>query len=739
MHTSKRNLEATLLLLFSLFFALPTWGATANIVAGWNLLGNSSSAALDVASAFGNSTQVTTVWKWVPSKSVWAFYAPSLDGGAAYATTKGYDPLTTVNAGEGFWVNAKTAFTAQLPAGTSVTSASFRTTLLPGWNLVASGDNNTPSQFNQALSVAPPPFGTTPINLITLWSWNAPLTSWYFYAPSLEASGGTALSDYATSKGYVDFGTKTIDPAMGFWVNRSSPPASIALASTSASSASPMSILTLNGTGFDTTAMTSVRFSHAANQYSVDVRPVRVSSTTIAVTVPPYFNATTAVFTPGTVSVQVIQTSGAGTRSSTALAGFQILDLPNPAAPAGAVTLNFLQSLQANTTALQTSAAGTALGALLSSSLTDQASALSLLINTLQPVVGTSARATLGTVNGVSISLGAAELLQTDRLLLGTFMALASGSSTTVVNAGGTAIARGPGEPPGTGGASTMLSKAARGGAPLQLAYNGALDQLGIGALVKGLLDGSSQGNSSNAMRNAVIQLAQTSSSGIPMQAEAYAYTQCLLSSDVALCSAQPTLRAPQETAPGRLPGATGTALTIVGASLVGAVAIAALVGTPVAATAGVLALTGYLAYATVFTGLAQISMGGTLGQTSADAKLLVSGGLKQLNDFVRDTTISIGVGAAAGETAGLLNDVVTAGKNVRDALEQAASPATVTTTTQTTSTTTTSTTTTTIGWDACYAKYQTCTAQAACNPPSDLITQSNCVNACLGAWNNCY
>ena len=158
MRTSKPNLEAALLLCLSLFFALPSWGATANIVKGWNLLGNSSSGALDVAGTFGNSAQVATVWKWVPSKSVWAFYAPSLpSGGSAYASSKGYDALTTVNAGEGFWVNAQASFTAALPAGTSVTSASFRTTLTPGWNLIAGGDNNTPSQFNQALNIAPPP------------------------------------------------------------------------------------------------------------------------------------------------------------------------------------------------------------------------------------------------------------------------------------------------------------------------------------------------------------------------------------------------------------------------------------------------------------------------------------------------------------------------------------------------------------------------------------------------------
>jgi len=37
-----------------------------------------------------------------------------------------------------------------------------------------------------------------------------------------------------------------------------------------------------------------------------------------------------------------------------------------------------------------------------------------------------------------------------------------------------------------------------------------------------------------------------------------------------------------------------------------------------------------------------------------------------------------------------------------------------------------------------CLAEYNTCTASAACNPPSNLITQNECVNACLATWLAC-
>ena len=185
---------------------------TLNFVAGWNLVGNSSTELLTVAPAFGDTTKVTTMWKWIANSAKWAFYAPSLVGQALsdYAASKGYDVLTTINGGEGFWVNAKTAFTAQLPVGSPVASVSFQG-MVSGWNLVATGDNKTPSQFNVLI-------GTNPVNLTTLWAWDAMLSNWYFYAPSLEISG--SLSNYIASKSYLDFGSKALSPAMGFWVNR---------------------------------------------------------------------------------------------------------------------------------------------------------------------------------------------------------------------------------------------------------------------------------------------------------------------------------------------------------------------------------------------------------------------------------------------------------------------------------------------------------------------------------------
>jgi len=146
-----------------------------SLVQGWNLLGNGSSGTIDVATAFGAASNVSTVWKWIANTTRWAFYAPSLVGQALsdYVASKGYDLLTTVNGGEGFWVNAAASFTTPLPSGTLIQSKSFMPTagthaLPQGWSLIATGDSLTPSQFviaiasTDQIAAAPPAPGGSP-------------------------------------------------------------------------------------------------------------------------------------------------------------------------------------------------------------------------------------------------------------------------------------------------------------------------------------------------------------------------------------------------------------------------------------------------------------------------------------------------------------------------------------------------------------------------------------------------
>ena len=201
---------------YTLETAFTPKAASLNLIQGWNLLGNSVQAPITVASTFNDSTKAASVWKWVTSGTTsgvsypsWAYYSPALsDGGRAYASTRGYEFLTTISSGEGFWVNANTAFTAPLPVGATVTSSSFRN-MSSGWHLISTADADTPSAFNTTVAVT------------SLWVWDSARSKWYFYAPSLQAQGGSALSNYISTKGYLDFtsASKTLGPAVGFWVN----------------------------------------------------------------------------------------------------------------------------------------------------------------------------------------------------------------------------------------------------------------------------------------------------------------------------------------------------------------------------------------------------------------------------------------------------------------------------------------------------------------------------------------
>ena len=201
--------------------------SSVSLVKGWNLIGNGLDQTINAATVFSDKTKFTTVWKWIASTSKWAFYAPSLASAdlATYAQGKGYDVLSSISAGDGFWVNAAQATTVNLQRTTSavaIPSSSFGSSgnrpLVSGWSLIATGDNKAPADFNLALSDTPPAAGaTTPINLTTLWAWDSAQSNWFFYAPSLSSS---ALTTYAAGKGYQVFGSKVLSPSMGFWVNK---------------------------------------------------------------------------------------------------------------------------------------------------------------------------------------------------------------------------------------------------------------------------------------------------------------------------------------------------------------------------------------------------------------------------------------------------------------------------------------------------------------------------------------
>jgi probable HAF family extracellular repeat protein len=79
-----------------------------SIAKGWNLLGPKGDAPQAVADLVsGYESQIASVWKW--ESGTWSVNLPGEnDNGKGYSDNKGFGHLTTINPGEGFWVNSTT-------------------------------------------------------------------------------------------------------------------------------------------------------------------------------------------------------------------------------------------------------------------------------------------------------------------------------------------------------------------------------------------------------------------------------------------------------------------------------------------------------------------------------------------------------------------------------------------------------------------------------------------------------
>lgn len=219
------------LLLTRAFFLLVLWFpslapavTSIDLVAGWNLGGNSNPGSIDVVARFGDPSKVTTVWQWDASAMKWAFYAPSMtpSGLADFCQTRGYEVLTTINAKQGFWINAPVANQLALtdpsappPSPNDPVMLLTESDLPLGWSLLASADTKTPSELNASLFSS---LNAANKAIVTTWAWDAPSMKWRFYARALEEQGGTALSDYLSSKAYLPF-SAPLSQTDGFWMN----------------------------------------------------------------------------------------------------------------------------------------------------------------------------------------------------------------------------------------------------------------------------------------------------------------------------------------------------------------------------------------------------------------------------------------------------------------------------------------------------------------------------------------
>jgi hypothetical protein len=166
---------------------------TLTLVKGWNLLNIPVQPENSGTQALFSGLAYISAWKW--ENNNWAVLLNDADT-QAYAASKGFGILTTLNAGEGFWLNMEEESTLNV-IGTEVSNSNL--SFVQGWNLVG-------LKVNEEKSIE----DVVPDSAISAWKWEN--NNWAVWLPDQET-----LQEYAASKGFAIL--QNIKPDEGFWVN----------------------------------------------------------------------------------------------------------------------------------------------------------------------------------------------------------------------------------------------------------------------------------------------------------------------------------------------------------------------------------------------------------------------------------------------------------------------------------------------------------------------------------------
>lgn len=207
-------------------------------------------------------------------------------------------------------------------------------------------------------------------------------------------------------------------------------PTTLQITSIGASSAMPMTLLTITGTGFDTNSDIKVRFSDGKD-FKVDVPSAELTYQSLKVAVPPMFAE--GELTSGQVSVQLVETKGEGTMLSNA-EPLQIQELPTPKGAAGVATYDLLSGAVSEADTLLSGIKGTSLDTSeIAQSLQTQKNSLETLATDVKLVMNDSSKTfELGTYDGNKIVIGSKDLKKVDRMIMG--MLMAQGGETASVS-----------------------------------------------------------------------------------------------------------------------------------------------------------------------------------------------------------------------------------------------------------------------------------------------------------------
>jgi hypothetical protein len=170
---------------------------------GWNLIASPEPIVVD-SFALAHP-EIISLWKY--EFGTWSVY---LNNGTtiAYANSKGFGILDTINQGEGFWVNVQVPLTLTFQSIDVIESIS----LVEGWSLRGlKGKAALSIPEMQTLA------GAQSFTVTSVWKWSN--NGWFVTLPGKTDLG----QDYANSKGFTLL--TVVNPGEGFWVNALALPA----------------------------------------------------------------------------------------------------------------------------------------------------------------------------------------------------------------------------------------------------------------------------------------------------------------------------------------------------------------------------------------------------------------------------------------------------------------------------------------------------------------------------------
>jgi len=189
------------------WMALAVWqkGMYLDFKPGWNLMAFPFEPdPNDINEIFKDwMDNIISIWKWSSKDNCWAVSLPDLsdEAASAYIEAKGFLMLETLSGGEGYWLNAKQAFTLKV-SGKNPEDDSIE--LSKGWNLVG-------LKGGESVEITKLIAGKEG-EVISIWKWKD--NTWAVYLPSL---GAEATQSYANAKGFEVL--DKINPGEGFWIN----------------------------------------------------------------------------------------------------------------------------------------------------------------------------------------------------------------------------------------------------------------------------------------------------------------------------------------------------------------------------------------------------------------------------------------------------------------------------------------------------------------------------------------